>query len=231
MSRKPTPREFAHEELGAAFEQALSPYDTRRRIETLIDEFLPESAVARKAALDVGCGLGYFSERLVQRGARVIGCDLGPNLVERTRSRAGCEAQVVDALELVETFGRERFDVVVSSECVEHTPNPDEAVRQMLAVLRPGGYLSLSTPNIVWSPVVKLATAVGARPFDGLENFSSWQSLRRVIRENGGSIVQERGLHLFPFQLPLRRFSTWCDRRLQMCRFAMINICVLAQKS
>jgi 2-polyprenyl-3-methyl-5-hydroxy-6-metoxy-1,4-benzoquinol methylase len=230
MSRHPTRREYVHEALGDAFEGALSLYDTRRRVETLIDEFLPEQAVSGRTALDVGCGLGYFSERLVQRGAIVTACDLGPNLVERTRRRAGCRAVVADALQLVSEFGRDQFDVVVSSECIEHTPDPTAAVEQMLGVLRPGGYLSLSTPNIVWSPAVRLATAIGARPFDGYENFSSWRSLRGTIRQAGASIVQERGLHLFPFQIPLHSLSTWCDRHLQGLRPVMINICLLVQK-
>lgn len=231
MPRLPTQQELIHESLGDVFERALSPYDTRRRVETLIDEFLPDAAVVGKSVLDVGCGLGYFSERLVQRGAIVTACDLGPNLVERTRRRAGCRSVVADALRLVEEFGCGQFDVVVSSECIEHTPDPDGAIIQMLSMLRPGGHLSLSTPNILWSPVVRFATAIGARPFDGLENFSSWRSVRRTIRKNGASVVHERGLHLFPFQLPLRRLSRWSDRHLQLLRPFMINICVLARKT
>ena len=230
MPRLPSRRELVHESLGDRFEQALSQYDTRRRVETLIDEFLPASAVVGKTVLDVGCGLGYFSERLVQRGAVVTACDLGPNLVERTRQRAGCKSVVADALHLVQEFGRDQFDVVVSSECIEHTPDPDEAISQMLAVLRPGGYLSLSTPNIVWRPAVKFATAIGVRPFDGLENFSSWRSIRHIVQREGASVVEERGLHLFPFQLPLHRISRWSDRHLQHLRPLMINICVLVHK-
>ena len=156
---------------------------------------------------------------------------LGPGLVRRTRERVACTGVVADALALEEQFGRNSFDLVVSSECIEHTPDPDAALRQMIAVLRPGGYLSVSTPNVVWWPVVRLATAIGARPFDGLENFSSWPSISRAISESGATIVQQRGLHLFPFQLPLHSLSRWCDRHLQPLSGLMINICVLAQKT
>ena len=230
LRRIPDDREYAHEALGDRFERALSPYDTRRRIEVLVDEFLPDAAVAGKAALDVGCGLGYFSQRLVERGALVTACDLGPELVRRTRERVGCTAIVGDALAPDRQFGHDRFDLVVSSECIEHTPDPDAALAQMIAVLRPGGYLSVSTPNVCWWPAVRLATAVGARPFDGLENFSSWRSIRQAISQAGASILEERGLHLFPFQLPFESLSRWCDRHLQPLRGVMINICVLAQK-
>lgn len=230
MPRQLARRELVYEELGDAFATALSDYDTSRRVDVLIDQFLPDEALAGKRALDVGCGLGFFSRRLVERGAHVTACDIGPGLLERTRRLAGCETVLADALELTARFGHDAFDVVVSSECIEHTPDPVLAISQMLAVLRPGGFLSLSTPNVVWSPVVKLASALGLRQFQGLENFSSWSSIRSALADGGAAVVQERGLHLFPFQLPLHGVSTVFDRRLQALRRVMINICVLGQK-
>jgi len=180
--------------------------------------------------LDVGCGFGNFSQRLQERGADVTACDIGPKLVEYTRQRVGCTCRLADALCLTEQFGWDRFDLVVSSECIEHTPAPTQALREMAAVLRPGGFLAVSTPNVVWSPVVKLATALRLRPFDGHENFSSWRAIRQTLHESGIRIIREHGLHLFPFQLPLHGLSRWCDRRLQTLREVMINICILGQK-
>ena len=230
MKRTLSRRELIHDELGDAFALALSEYDTARRIEVLIDEFLADVAVEGRPALDVGSGLGFFSERLVKRGADVTACDIGENLLSATRRRAGCTAVVADALNLSGHFGVGRFDVVVSSECIEHTPDPAQAIREMIAVLRPGGLLALSTPNRLWGPVVRCATRLGLRPFDGLENFSTWNDVRRTVSEANAIVVREKGLHLFPFQFPLHPLSRWCDERLQPLRFAMINICVLARK-
>lgn len=230
MMRTLERQELVHEALGDGFAEALSLYDTRRRLQVLVDEFLPDTLVAGKKVLDVGCGLGFFSRRLVERGARVTACDIGPGLVGRTRHYAGCDSVIADALNLHSRFGSESFDVVVSSECIEHTPDPARAIAEMLSVLRCGGYLSLSTPNVVWNPIVRLASAARLRPFDGFENFSSWRTIRQRIAAGGGTIVQERGLHLFPFQVPLHTLSWWCDEHLQSLRSVMINICVLAQK-
>lgn len=231
LSRQLAPEELVYEAMGDAFAGALSLYDTQSRVRVLIDEFLPDSVLVGKRALDVGCGLGFFSRRLVERGAHVVACDIGQGLVERTKRLAGCEGEVVDALDLTARFAPHSFDVVVSSECIEHTPDPMQAIAQMLAVLRPGGYLSLSTPNVVWSPVVRLATRLGLRPFDGFEHFSSWASIRNAIAHGGATVTRERGLHLFPFHLPLHAVSSWCDRELQLLRGVMINICVLGRKS
>lgn len=225
-----TPQELCHERLGDEFALALSEYDTLRRLETLVDEFLGDHDLGGLRALDVGCGLGYFSERLVQRGADVVACDLGESLVQRTVDRVGCRGVQADCLRLEDEFGPESFDLVVSSECIEHTPDPYEAVRQMTRVLKPGGRLSLSTPNVVWWPVVRVATMLRLRPFDGLENFSTWGGLRRTLRESGVSVVREQGLHLFPFQFGMHGLSRWCDAKGQFLRGTMINICLLGRK-
>lgn len=222
--------EYCHERLGEDFATALSDYDTQRRVEILVDDFLVDAAKPGTTALDVGCGLGFFSESLFSRGVDVLACDLGPKLVEQTQSRVGCNAEVADALNLVNQFGHEKFDMVISSECIEHTPDPYQAVRQMAGVLKEGGLISLSTPNIVWQPVVRTATRLKLRPFDGYENFCSWPGLRRTLHDCGIEIIREHGLHLIPFQFRLHRFSRWLDRHFQPLRFCMINICILGRK-
>ena len=58
-----------------------------------------------------------------------------------------------------EIAGRESDDVDL----------PARAIGEMLSVLRCGGYLSLSTPNVVWNPIVRLASAVRLRPFEETE--------------------------------------------------------------
>ena len=180
--------------------------------------------------LDVGCGLGFFSERLRTHGARVTACDIGPNLLELTRRRVGCACEPADALRLQHHFGANRFDLVVSSECIEHTPCPGEALRQMAAVLRPGGYLAVSTPNLLWAPIVRLATWLRLRPFDGYENFSTWGGMQRTLRCAGIKILRCQGLHLFPFQFGAHSLSEWLDRHAQWARGLMINICLLGRK-
>jgi 2-polyprenyl-3-methyl-5-hydroxy-6-metoxy-1,4-benzoquinol methylase len=228
--RQPDSREYVHDRLGSTFAQHLSMYDTRRRVEVLVDEFLAGQDSATKTVLDVGCGLGYFSERLRQRGFRVTSCDLGPRMVENAVARAGSEGVVADALELEKTFGSDRFDFVVSSECIEHTPDPALAISQMVRVLKPGGLLSLSTPNLIWWPVVRMATLLRLRPFDGYENFSTWSGLRRQLRQAGARVIRERGLHLIPFQLELNRISRLLDDHAQIAKALMMNLCILAQK-
>lgn len=228
--RQLSDKELIHERLGPKFAEALSEYDTARRVNVLVDDFLGGIDIKNACVLDVGCGLGFFSRALRARGADVLACDIGEEVLRRVRTTVGCECVRADALALVDQFGVERFDVVLSSECIEHTPSPVRALQQMARVLKPGGRLAVSTPNVVWYPVVKLATLAKARPFDGLENFSTFGSIRRALEGEGLHIIEERGIHLIPFQLKCFLVSRWCDEHLQALRWLMIDLCVLAEK-
>jgi 2-polyprenyl-3-methyl-5-hydroxy-6-metoxy-1,4-benzoquinol methylase len=223
-------KELIHERLGDRFERELSLYDTERRLHVVMEDFLGGVDLHGKRVLEVGAGLGFFSEQLHKRGAAVTATDIGEGLLQRVRERVGCECLNVDALRLVEVFGKEQFDLVVSSECIEHTPSPDEALRQMCRVLKSGGRLAVTTPNRVWYPVVHTATVLRLRAFDGLENFNSFERIRAELTSEDVQIIREKGLHLFPFHLPLHSFSTWCDEHLQVLKCCMINLCVLGQR-
>ena len=68
MARTISEQEYVHERLGEEFLRALSMYDTKRRVEVLIDEFLSDESLRGKSALDVGTGFGFFAQRLQQLG-------------------------------------------------------------------------------------------------------------------------------------------------------------------
>ena len=97
-------------------------------------------------------------------------------------------------------------------------------------MLKPGGLLAVSTPNVLWWPVVRAATLLRLRPFDGHERFSTFRGMRRVLAASGVQVEQEVGVHLWPFQLPLHRLSRWTDGHAQPLRGLMINLCVLGRK-
>jgi ubiquinone/menaquinone biosynthesis C-methylase UbiE len=97
------------------------------------------------------------------------------------------------------------FDVVVSSECIEHTADPYEAIAEMYRVLRPGGMLILTTPNKLWYPVLLVARKLCLRKFSGPECWTWPHETRRRLEALGFRNVVLSGCHLFPWQLPLAR--------------------------
>src|SRR5450432_3465868 len=163
-----------------SFEALMNPYDVRRRLEVVFDELLTEN-LEGQSVLDAGAGTGYFSERAKKRKAKVISVDLGVSLLRHVGTRAGTILAAGDILSL--PFSGNSFDVVVSSEVIEHTGDPRRAVAELSRVLKPGGILVLTCPNRAWQWVVHLASKTGLRPFQGIEHFPSYDELERFISE------------------------------------------------
>jgi ubiquinone/menaquinone biosynthesis C-methylase UbiE len=101
------------------------------------------------AWLDVGCGDGRTSGVwLAGRGCRYVGADISATAVEQARS-LGLEAHVVsDAGEL--PFEDESFSGVLAIEVLEHLFEPLEAAREFRRVLKPGGMLVMTMPNVAY---------------------------------------------------------------------------------
>lgn len=93
--------------------------------------------------LDVPAGAGALSQLLRSSGLRVIAVEL----VTRDFGASGVPLVSAD-LDHALPFPDESFDCVGSVDGIEHLENPYLAVREFARVLRPGGRLVLSTPNI-----------------------------------------------------------------------------------
>jgi 2-polyprenyl-6-hydroxyphenyl methylase/3-demethylubiquinone-9 3-methyltransferase len=190
-------RSLAYDTLGERFDAVMNRYDLERRIELVLARTPGHAA----EALEVGCGLGYLSARLRARGVRTVSVDIAASLLRSGLERRRISAPVrADALAL--PFPDRRFELVVSSDCIEHTPAPRQAVREMARVLRPGGRLVLTCPNAAWHWSVRVANRIGLRPYQGFENWPGFAELRRWFDEDGLGTEEHVGFHALPFQLP-----------------------------
>jgi trans-aconitate methyltransferase len=91
--------------------------------------------LAGERVLDLGCGDGSLTERLIERGALVIGVDASPEMVAAARAR-GIDAHVMDATRL--TFDRE-FDAVFSNAVLHWIHDQDAVLDGVARALVPGG--------------------------------------------------------------------------------------------
>ena len=113
--------------------------DSNRRLNS--DPVLWEFAgdVRGLAVLDAGCGTGYLSAKLRDRGARVTGVDLAGRMVEIARAdHPGIDFRVDSCAELA-TCGDAQFDLVVANYVLMDTPDLGAAMRAFARVLKPGG--------------------------------------------------------------------------------------------
>jgi 2-polyprenyl-3-methyl-5-hydroxy-6-metoxy-1,4-benzoquinol methylase len=232
MSRNLAAKDLAYNDIAAEWQGFVDDYDTNRRLEVLVDEFVGDKIPGR-TTLDAGCGLGFFSRRILSRGpAKHVAFDLAPNLV-RKLSTALPEAEVVvaDMLDLDATFGQRRFDVVVCSEVIEHTPDPLLALENLCKRVAPGGYLTVSCPNSRWKWLLHIAQTLRVRrKYLGYENWISAAEMRTTIERCGLVIERAEGIHRWPWQVIPKRMLRGFDVKRRARTFGRsINHAVLAR--
>ncbi len=132
-----------------AFGKAAATYDEhaafQRDIGHRLLRQLPEDLTGFKV-LDLGCGTGYFSERLKCSGAEVVCADLSPAMLEHARQRCGDKAMTyvhADAENL--PFAESEFDIVFSSLALQWCDDLSVPIREIRRVLKPSGKAYFST--------------------------------------------------------------------------------------
>lgn len=105
----------------------------------------------------------------------------------------------------------ESFDTVISCETIEHVPNPQQAVRELSRILKPGGRLFLTTPNYMGLVglhriYVGLTGRVYTEEGQPINNFMLLPRTRRMVVRAGLKIKEIDGVgHYLPFpgRLPI----------------------------
>ncbi|MDE2292804.1 MAG: methyltransferase domain-containing protein [Elusimicrobia bacterium] len=178
------------------WDERMDRREVAKRLRLVFGSLLTPEEVRGRRTLDAGCGTGRFSKVLADWGASLVSLDIGPALVEKTRRRTGARAVCGDLTGL--PFEDAAFDVVLSTEAVEHTRDPRRAVAELCRVVAPGGTLVLTTPNRLWHPAITLATRLRLRPYAGIENWAWPGELRGWVRGAGLTVVRSQGFNLLP---------------------------------
>ncbi len=98
-------------------------------------------------ALELGAGDGAQSQYIARCARKVLCTDLNADRLERA-SHPRLTYDVCDAEELPYDTGR--FDLIYSSNLIEHLPNPEKALSEMRRVLRDDGMMIHVVPNRFW---------------------------------------------------------------------------------
>ena len=125
------------------------------------EEFVARLGIKTGAkTLDLACGTGNLAIPAARAGAKIIGVDIAPNLLEQARERAAKEGldasfEEGDAEQL--TFADGQFDIVMSMFGAMFAPRPERAAAEMLRVCRPGGMIAMAN----WTPEGFIAKVFG----------------------------------------------------------------------
>ena len=113
-------------------------------VRRLLDRYCDKSG----RILDVGCGTGLMVESLLEWGRDVVGLDLRPEGLQRTR-RAFPRAGMVQAEATELPFAGESFRVVMLLDVLEHVDD-HRLLEEVHRVLEPGGVAIITVPAMPW---------------------------------------------------------------------------------
>lgn len=193
-------------------------WETRPALKVL--ELFQRHISDRDRCLDVGCGDGGTSGVWCQeRAASYVGVDVSEAAVAVARDRGLDARRIADASAL--PFPEDSFDVAVCVEVLEHLFQPQLAVAEIARVLRPGGRLIATVPNVAhwrsrvdalvgrWNPRGDHLSA--AEPWrDAHLRFFTLRSLTSLTERSGFAVVDRGGYaeHGLAHYVPgLRRLS------------------------
>jgi len=110
--------------------------------------FLPE--VNGRRLLEAGCGTGNISLTLAHRGARLVGLDSSDPMLARAQDKARREGLAIAWIKGVASrlpFADESFDGVLCILALDFMADREGALKELVRVLRPGGFLTLAMLN------------------------------------------------------------------------------------
>lgn len=100
-----------------------------------------------KQILDIGCHDGTISRLIALNRNEVRGIDISETNVNSARKK-GILAHKVDIEKDRLPFPKESFDVIVATEIIEHIYDTDKFLETIYSLLKKGGFLVLTTPNL-----------------------------------------------------------------------------------
>ena len=142
-----------------------------------------------RSICDLGCGNGHISGRLAALGYEVTGVDASASGIQIAR-REYPQVNFVHAL-VDRDLNLGQFDLVISSDVIEHLYRPSDLLDATISQLKPGGHVLLGTPyhgylkNLVLAATNRMEAHFSALHDGGHIKFFSVNTLSKLMRAHG----------------------------------------------
>jgi len=186
----------------------------RQRFPRALVDFLKKFGQKSDTILDIGCGDGRLTRLVAGNDSSfIVGIDFSEQLAEQAKKR-GIDMQVAAANSLC--FRDLAFERVLAISLIEHLLGPEDFLREVRRVLKPGGKLAVVTPNLLhilnrtYFFLGKMPLKDEALADRGHLRFFSYGSLEDLMRRCGYECV----MHPFPSDNALYSFLHRVSRTL-----------------
>jgi 2-polyprenyl-3-methyl-5-hydroxy-6-metoxy-1,4-benzoquinol methylase len=160
----------------------------------------------RGAILDLGCGNAAMARALISIGYDVYGVDASESGIAIANVEAPGKFFVLDISsgELPVELSTKKFEIVISTEVIEHLYDPRSFIKFSKKILKPGGELIVSTPyhgyvkNLALALTGKLDRHFTVLWDGGHIKFFSRATLEQMMREQGFKVTGFAGAGRWP---------------------------------
>ncbi len=122
-------------------------------------------------------------------------------------------------------FADGEFDHILCFETVEHFSEPEKLIRELGRVIKPGGQMVLTTPNVLWEPVHALAAIFKLHHSEGPHRFVPYGQLKRMVRRAGFTIERAETTVLIPGgPEPLVRLGVWIEEHTRRWLMPLLGL-------
>lgn len=172
-----------------------------------LSKILSDSGYKGKRILDVGCGNGEIASRLLNAGFDVYGIDASATGVAIANKKYPGRFFLHDVSkkQLPKDMEDLRFDIVISTEVIEHLYNPRAYVQLIRNILPNNGVVIISTPyhgylkNLALALTNKMDSHFAVLWDGGHIKFWSKLTLTKLLSEFGFDVVKFKGSGRVPF--------------------------------
>ena len=143
-----------------------------------------------RSICDLGCGNGHITGRLAALGYQVTGVDASPSGIKIAR-HAYPGVEFVEAMIDRDLKSVGSFDLVISSDVIEHLYRPSDLLEAATALLKPRGQILLGTPyhgylkNLVLAATGKMDAHLSVLHDGGHIKFFSVRTLSMLMNSHG----------------------------------------------
>jgi SAM-dependent methyltransferase len=182
----------------------------------LAEEMIPGDCVAVECQARTGNGSRFWAERGHIRLAHVV--DFSPymlKLASDNLAAAGVNFQPHLVADFPLPLESETCDLGLCYETIEHVWDRSALMSELARVLKPGGWMILTCPNILWEPVHWISATFGIHHSEGPHRFLRRATLLRLFARNGLRVVRENSTVFLPFSSENSiRLDSWLEEHL-----------------
>jgi len=200
------------------------PYSSHAQILQWVEQERPAEV------LEFGTATGYLSSEMAKLGCDVTGVEQDAEMAELARPH--CNKLIVGDIENLEFSELGQYDAVIFGDVLEHLRDPQMVLKNVTKVLKPGGKVLMSLPNVanIW---VRLNLLFGRFNYSRVGildethlRFFTLQTMKQLASDSGFDVIS---VNVTPIPLPVMMPSTRQGHSLSFLHF--LNWCLTKLRS